>query len=144
MAYLEFPLSNFIGHSLDIIETLYAVSENFNLEERDDTELIMNLKPIEGYKPTRDHTPSVLWDKEFEPIFGCDNVCIYDPYYLLYLKLIDYITEKFEEEGIFKYCVDNDTVFELNCKDDVKDFLAHIIQTVPCSLYEIKENINLC
>ena len=103
----------------------------------------MNLKPIEGYNPTRHHTPSVLWDKEFEPIFGCDNVCIYDPYYLLYLKLIDYIIEKFDENGEFKYCVDNDTVYELTAKEDVKDFLADIIQTVPCSLYEIKENLGL-
>jgi hypothetical protein len=143
MAYLDFPLSNFIGHSSEIIETLYAVPENFNLQERDDTEFVMNLKPIEGYNPTRDHTPSVLWGEEFEPIFGCNNVCIRDPYYILYLKLIDYITEKFEEDGFFKYCIDNDIVYELNHKDDVKEFLAHIIQTVPCSLYDIKENLGI-
>ena len=143
MAYLEIPLSNFIGYDNTIIETLYAVPEKLNLEERDDTELIMNLKPIEGYNPTRHHVPSVIWDKEFEPIFGCDNVCIYDPYYLLYLKLVDYIIEKFEENGEFKYCVDNDTIYELNHKNDVKNFLAHIIQTVPCSLYEIELNLGL-
>lgn len=143
MAYLEFPLSNFIGHSEGIIETLYTIPENFNLEERDDTDLVMNLKPIESYNPTRHNIPSVIWDKEFEPIFGCDNVCMYDPYYILYLKLIDYIIEKFEEDGEFKYCIDNDSVYELNHKNDVKDFLAHIIQTVPCSLYEIKNNLNI-
>ena len=149
MAYLDIPLSMFVGHSQDIIETLYAVPENFNLEERDDTELIMNLKPIDGYKPTRNHTPSVLWDKEFEPIFGCDNVCIYDPYYILYSKIKEYIYLKFEETGEFRYCYndknDDEIVgcYELNNLDGIKDFLVHIIQTVPCTLYDVADNIGL-
>jgi hypothetical protein len=149
MAYLEIPLSNFIGHSSDIIETLYAVPEKLNLEERDDTELIMNLKPIDGYKPTRDHKPSTIWNKELEGIFGSECICILDPYYLLYIQLVNHISEKFDEEGIFKYCFQSKDdeelvgVYELTVKEDITEFLTHIIQTVPCSLYEIELNLGL-
>ena len=149
MAYVDIPLSNFIGEKKELLDMLYAVPDKTVAEHRNDYELVLNLPTNENYKPTRDHTPSVLWNDEFEPIFGTKNVCIYDPYYLLYLKLIDHIIEKFEEDGIFKYCYqskDDEEVVccsELTVKEDVKDFLAHIIQTVPCTLYDIKENLGL-
>lgn len=149
MAYIDIPLSKFIGGGDELIERLYALPEE-SIEDavRDDFELIMNLPTVEGYNPTRDHKPSVIWDKKFEPIFGCDNVCIYDPYYLLYIQIVNYICEKFEEDGEFKYTlVEDDEIvgcFELNNKNSVEEFLAHIVKTVHCTLYDLKNNINLC
>lgn len=146
---VDIPLSNFIGGGKELIERLYAVPDETMTEKKDDYELIKNLPTIEGYKPTRDHKPSVLWDKSFEPIFGSDNVCILDPYYLLYIQVVNYISEKFDEEGVFKYCYqskdDAELVgcYELNSKEDITEFLGHIIQTVPCSLFDIKENLGL-
>jgi hypothetical protein len=133
----------------ELIERLYAVPDENVIEERDDYEIIQNLHTIEGYKPTRDHTPSTIWDKSLEGIFNTDCICIHDPYYLLYLQLVKHISEKFDCDGEFKYCYQSkDDVevvgcCELNSKEDITEFLVHIIQTVPCTLYDIKENIGL-
>lgn len=152
MAYVDLPLSNFIGHSSEIIERLYDAPDMNNpthLEERNDYDLLVNLPTIGGYKGSRDHTPSVIWDKEFNAIFGCDNVCIYDPYYILYSKIKEYIYLKFDDEGVFKYCFqskdDDDVIgcYELNDKEDIVGFLVHIIQNVPCTLYDIKDNLGI-
>lgn len=148
MSYVEIPLSNFIGGGKELIERLYSIPDDTVTEKQDDYEKIQNLPTIEGYKPTRDHKPSVIWDKSLEDIFGTDNVCIYDPYYILYIQLVNHISEKFDCDGEFKYCCDagDDVVgcFQLTSKDDITEFLTHIIQTVPCTLYDIKENVNLC
>jgi hypothetical protein len=149
MAYVDIPLSNFIGGGKELIERLYALPDDTVIEKKDDYEVIQNLPTIEGYKPTRDHKPSVIWDKDLEGIFGTDCICIHDPYYLLYIDLVKHITEKFDCDGAFKYCYqskdDADVIgcCELNSKEDITEFLAHIIQTVPCSLYDIKENLGL-
>lgn len=158
---VDVPLSNFIGGGKELIERLYAVPDDTMTEKKNDYEIIQNLPTIEGYKPTRDHKPSVLWDKSFETIFGSDNVCILDPYYLLYIQLVNHISKKFDEEGVFKYSAvlgsetpeqacyqskdDAEVIgcYELNSKDDITEFLGHIIQTVPCSLFDIKENLGL-
>jgi hypothetical protein len=150
MAYVDIPLTNFVGTGgKELIERLYALPDDTVIEKKDDYEVIQNLPTIEGYKPTRDHKPSVIWDKDLEGIFGTDCICIHDPYYLLYIQLVKHITEKFDCDGEFKYCYqskdDADVIgcCELNAKEDITEFLTHIIQTVPCSLYDIKENLGL-
>jgi hypothetical protein len=147
---VEIPLTNFVGTGgKELIERLYALPDDTVTEKKNDYEIIQNLPTIEGYKATRDHVPSVIWNKELEPIFGSDNVCILDPYYILYLQLVKHITEKFDCDGAFKYCYeskdDADVIgcCELNAKGDIVDFLTHIIQTVPTTLYDIADNIGL-
>jgi hypothetical protein len=152
----EVPLSMFLGHSSELIETLYSGPSMDDPEvwkERNDYELVMNLKPIEGYNPTRVSQPSYFFDDELIPIFDSNQICIYEPMYFLYCKLKDYIYKKIEADGIFKYVfvqskddAESDDIigcYELTNKDDIKSFLVHIVSTVPCSLFEIKENLGL-
>lgn len=146
---VDLPLQNFIGDGRELIERLYAVPEQSMTEKKDDYEKIQNLPTIEGYKPTRDHKPSVIWDKTLEGIFGTDCICIHDPYYLLYLQLVKHISENFNEDGIFRYCYqskdDKDVVCccELSDRGDITEFLTNIIQNIPCSLYDLKENLGI-
>lgn len=147
MSYVDIPLSKFIGDGRDLIERLYSIPDQSMTEKKDDYEIIQNLPAIENYKPTRDHKPSVIWDKSLEGIFGADNVCIYDPYYILYIQLVNHISEKFDCDGEFKYCFNagDDVVgcFQLTDKNDITDFLTNIIQNVPSTLFDVKENLGI-
>jgi len=146
---VEIPLSNFVSDGRELIERLYALPDDTLTEKKDDYEVIQNLPTIENYKPTRDHKPSVIWDKTLEGIFGSDCICIHEPYYILYIKLVNHISEKFDCDGNFKYCYqskdDNELICccELSSKEDITEFLTHIIQNVPCTLYDVKENIGI-
>jgi hypothetical protein len=147
---VEIPLTNFVGTGgKELIERLYAVPDQTVTEKKDDYEIIQNLPTVENYKPTREHKPSIIWDKTLEGIFGTDCICIYDSYYLLYLQLVKHISEKFDCDGEFKYCYqskDDDELIgccELNTKEDITEFLTHIIQTVPCSLYDVELNLGI-
>jgi hypothetical protein len=146
---VDIPLTNFIGGGKELIEKLYGLPDDTLIEKRNDYEIIQNLPTIPNYKPTRDHKPSVIWDKSLEGIFGTDCICIQDPYYLLYIQLVNYISEKLDCDGIFKYCYQSKDdaeligCYELNSKEDITEFLTNIIQTVPCTLWDIKENIGL-
>jgi hypothetical protein len=146
---VDIPLSKFTGGDKDLIERLYAVPDENIIKEHNDYELFLNLPAVENYKPTRDHKPSNIWDKKLEPILGTANVCILDPYYLLYIQLVNHISEKFDCDGEFKYCYqskdDGELIgcCELNSKEDITEFLTHIIQTIPTTLFDIKENLGL-
>jgi hypothetical protein len=79
----------------------------------------------------------------------------------LYLQLVKHITEKFDCDGEFKYSAvlgsktpeqacyqskDDEELIgccELNAKEDITEFLTHIIQTVPTTLYDVADNIGL-
>ena len=145
---VDIPLSMFTGSGgKELIERLYALPDDTVTEKKDDYEIIQNLPTIEGYKPTRDHKPSTFIDEDLEPIFGDKQISFYDNYYLLYTKIKEYIYLKFEEDGFFKYCFQagDDVVgcYELSDKDDIKQFIVHIVSSVPCTLFDIKENIGL-
>jgi hypothetical protein len=146
---VDIPLTNFIGGGKELIEKLYTLPHDTVTEKRDDYEIIQNLPTVENYKPTRDHKPSVIWDKKLEGIFGSECICILDPYYLLYIQLVNHISEKFDCDGEFKYCYqskDDDQLIgccELNENNNITEFLTHIIQTVPCTLLDIELNLGL-
>jgi hypothetical protein len=146
MSIVDIPLSMFTGEKSDILEQLYE--EPKPLEERDtsnDYEKYLNLEPPENYNPSKVTQPSYFYDDELEPIFGTSQICIYDKYYLLYEKIKQLICDEIESHSIFRISLkksveDNDDEefeFEITEKENVKNFIANIVTTVPCSLYEI-------
>jgi hypothetical protein len=147
MAYIDIPLSKFIGGSNDLVERLYAPPPHPDDNQHTDYEKLMKLEPPKNYNPTRVDKPSSFFDEELEPIFGDKQISFYDNYYLLYTKIKEYIYLKFEEDGFFKYCFQagDDVIgcYELSDKDDIKQFIVHIVSSVPCTLFDIKENLGL-
>ena len=125
--------------------------EYLNDGAKDDLQKVLDLPTIQGYKPTRVHVPSVIWDDKFEIIFGCKNVCIHDSYYKLYCCIIDHITSQIEVHGNFVYAHDKviddgDDIhmeFELRNVEDIPRFLDELVLKIPCSLYEIELNLGL-
>jgi hypothetical protein len=150
MAYVEIPLSYFIGEKMDIIERLYdAPRIGEEVDSRDDYQKIIDLEPPKNYNPIKVTQPSYFWDDELTPLFGTSQICIYDPYYLLYSELKEHIYKEIENNTIFRVkidkIVDDETIyfdFEFTDKENINNFLIDVITTVPCSLYEIKNNLN--
>jgi hypothetical protein len=150
MSYVDIPLSMFVGGQRDLIDRLYeAPDPNHIASERDDYKKILELEPPKNYNPTRVDKPSYFIDEELAPVFGDKQISFYDPLYLLYSKIKEYIYLKFDEENIFRYtfqCKDDEDMigcYELENKEDVKNFIIHIVVNVPCTLYDIKENLGL-
>lgn len=151
MAYLEIPLSFFTGEKLDILERLYdAPRIGDEVDIRDDYEKVVGLEIPEKYNPTRVAQPSYFWDDEMTPLFGSSQICIYDPYYLLYCELKEHIYKEVESHSIFRIKmekkVEDETMefeYELTDKEDTKKFIIDIVTSVPCSLYEIKNNLTI-
>jgi hypothetical protein len=149
MSYVEIPLSHFVGEKMDILERLYdAPSIGKQSDERDDYQKIIDLEPSKNYNPVKVIQPSYFWDDELTPLFGSSQICIYDPYYLLYSELKEHIYKEIENHSIFRIKIDKNVEeeimyfdFELMDKEDTKKFLIDIITSVPCSLYEIKNNL---
>jgi len=148
MAYVDIPLTNFVGNGgKDLIERLYAPPPHPDDNQHTDYEKLMKLEPPKNYTPTRVEKPSYFIDERLEPIFGDKQISFYDNYYLLYCKIENHIAEKFEEDKCFKYCfqAEDDLVgcYELSDKDDIKQFISHIVTTVPCTLFDIKDNLGI-
>ena len=151
MAYLEIPLSYFTGESLDIVERLYdapRIGEETDI--RDDYEKVVSLEIPEKYNPTRVAQPSYFWDDEMAPLFGSSQICIYDNYYILYSEIKEHIYKEVELHSIFRIKIEKEDSeetptfeFELTDKEDTKKFIIDIVTSVPCSLYEIKNNLNI-
>jgi hypothetical protein len=147
MAYVDIPLSKFIGGGSDLVERLYSPPPHPDDNQHTDYDKLMKLEPPKNYKPTRVEKPSYFIDQDLEPIFGDKQISFYDNYYLLYAKIKEYIYLRFEEDGFFKYCfkAEDDLVgcYELSNKEDIKSFLVHIVVNVPCTLYDVADNIGL-
>ena len=149
MAYLEIPLSYFTGEKMDIIERLYdAPRIGVESDTRDDYEKVTALEIPKNYNPTRVVQPSYFFDDELTPLFGSSQICIYDPYYLLYSELKEHIYKEIENHSVFRVKIDKNVgdetmYFDFECfdKENIKNFLIDVITTVPCSLYEIKNNL---
>jgi hypothetical protein len=143
----------FVGGHRDLIDRLYSGPDMNNPEhlthERDDYHKFLELEPPKDYNPTRVTQPSYFFDDELAVVFGDRQISFYDPLYLMYSRIKEHIYSKFEEDGIFRYTFqskdDEDVIgcYELENKEDIKTFIIHIIVNIPCTLYDIKENLGI-
>jgi hypothetical protein len=145
MSIVDIPLSFFTGEKSDIIERLYEVPTiDKEIDIKDNYQKVLNLETPKNYNPTRVTEPSYIYDDELKPIFGSSQICIYDNYYLLYLKLKEYIYDEIKSHSMFRINIqkigeddNNDFEFEITNTEDIKNFIVNIVTTVPCSLYDI-------
>jgi hypothetical protein len=139
--YVDLPLSMFIPDGPDLIERLHHIPTG-TLQEKEDEpnqyENYMKLPTPVNYNPTRSDTPSSFVDEELIPIFGDKRISYYDKYYHLYSDITNHISQKIDEEGEFKYREDIVTD-----KEAIKSFLVYVVQDIPCTLYDIAEEIGL-
>jgi hypothetical protein len=141
--FVELPLSMFISDSSDLIERLEYVPPQVDFTQKEtlenEYEKFMSLPTPKNYNPTRVDKPSSFVDEELEPIFHDKRICFFDNYYILYTKIKDYITEKIEENGIFEYNDDH----KIDNVDNVKSFLVNVVVNIPCTLFDIKDNLGI-